>query len=268
MKALKVKVDGREVDVVDVPDNDPERVSEYVMKYITTIPPLSGAFRASDEYLRDETPYFDVSVFERPPIVMKSPYNINYAHFWKKYDVLRWKRETRYTFFSRDEISVYYCGDEEYVFYEPAVRKIADTAFLFVDITERDGVKIQTSLYDFLVPFEVFRAWLELEKSCSKVFPRAVVRRMPAPLKGYLVLYLNDEYQSINLIRSMSPDVSDDSARLDSCSVALDSQTFESALNTLRRADAVTAFVEILKTAIKYADEKYDLPDISRLLNH
>jgi hypothetical protein len=263
---MKVVIDGREVDVVDAP-NDLERVSKYVEHYVRVVPPLGMAFRVSDEYLRDETPYFDVSVFERPPITMKSPYNIDYRQYWKRYSVLRWKRESRYAFL-REEISVYYRGDEEYVFYDPGVRKIADTAFLFVDdITERDGVEIQTNLYDFIVPFEVFNCWLELEKSCSKVSSRTVARRMPAPLKGYLVLHLNDEYQSIDLIRSMTPDVSD-SARLDECFVALDSHTFESVLNVLKRVDATTAFVEILKTAIKHAHEKYDLPSISRLLNH
>jgi len=257
-------MEGMEMEVVGAP-NDPKYVSEYITKYIATVPPLGTSFR-SGEYLRDETPYFFVSVRDSPPIIMKPPYDIDYRQYWKKYNVLRWKRETR-CMFLREEISVYYRPlDDEYVYYDSGVRKVADTAFLFVDdITERDGVEIQTKLYNFIVPFDVFKRWLELE-SCTKVSEKSVARRMPAPLKGYLILYLNDRYQSIDLIRSMSLDVSDDAARFDDSFVALDDRTFKSLLNTVKRLDAVAAFMEILKTAVKCAE--YELPCISRLLNH
>lgn len=256
-----------EMEVVGAP-NDPEYVSKYVAKYIATVPPLGISSRISDECLRDETPYFFVSVRDSPPIIMKPPYNIDYQSFWKKYSVLRWKSETRYMFL-REEISVYYrpLDDDECIYYDSGVRKVADTAFLFVDdITERDGVEIQTKLYNFIVPFDVFKRWLELDKSCTKVSEKSVARRMPAPLKGYLILYLNDRYQSIDLVRSMSLDVSDDAARFDDSFVALDDRTFKSLLNTVKHLDAVATFMEILKTAVKCAE--YELPCISRLLNH
>jgi len=261
---MKVVFDGMEMEVVGAPNN-PEYVSKYIAKYVATVPPLGTSFRISDECLRDETPYFFVSVRDKPPITMKPPYDIDYRSFWRKYSVLRWERETRYMFL-REEISVYYCSDEEYVYYDSGVRRVADTAFLFVDdITERDGVEIQSKLYNFTVPFDVFKCWLELEKSCTNVSQNAVARRMPAPLKGYLILYLNNKYQTIDLIRSITPDVSDDSSRLDDCFVEVEPHNFNPLLDVLKRADATTAFVEILKTAIKHAQR---LPSISRLLNH
>jgi hypothetical protein len=114
------------------------------------------------------------------------------------------------------------------------------------------------------VPFDVFKAWLELEKSCSWVSPRAVARRMPPPLKGYLILYLNDKYRSIDILRSPTTRIED---AYDSCFIALDPQTYESLKKTAERSDATSAFVEILKTAIKHAEE-HRLADITRLLNH
>jgi hypothetical protein len=263
---MKVVFDGMEMEVVGAP-NDPKYVSEYITKYIATVPPLGASFRISDEYLRDETPYFFVSLRDSPPIIMKPPYNIDYRSFWRKYSALRWKRETR-CMMLMEEISVYYrpLDDDEYVYYDSGVRRVADTAFLFVDdITERDGVEVQSKLYNFLVPFDVFKAWLDVEKSCTNISQNAVARRMPAPLKGYLILYLNDKYQTIDLIRSITPDVSDDSSRLDDCFVEVEPHVFNSLLDVLKRADATTAFVEILKTAIKHAQR---LPSISRLLNH
>jgi hypothetical protein len=264
-RARAIWVNGREVYVVGAPDDiDAGALRDYVARYVAAIPPLGATFR-SDRYLRGETPYFTVSVFERPPIRMKPPYDIDYTRFWEPHRVLRLKREERHMVHEREEISVAYYGDEEYVYYKPPVEKVADTLFLFAEgLSKRDGVEVQSSLFDFIVPFDVFKAWLELEKSCSRIPPRAFARRMPAPLQGYLILHLNDEYQGIDMLRSPSPSIDD---AFDSAFVALDPRTYESLKKTAERLDATSAFVEILKTAIKHADDLV-LADISRLLNH
>jgi hypothetical protein len=262
----KIVVNGKEVIIGDEIDDEfasSINIPGYVENYIRAIPPLSLSSR-SDRYLRGEAPYFNVSVFNRPPIAMKPPYNIDYSSFWKKYGVLRLRRETRYMRYSKPEIYVSYADDMEFIHYEPAVKKIADTAFLFVDIDKRDGVEVQTSVCNVIVPFDVFKAWLELEKSCTWLSPNAVARRMPAPLRGYLILYLNDEYQSIDLIRSESSKIEE---AFDSTFIQLDPHTYENLKNKITHLDATTAFVEILKTAIKNASDSR-LADISRLLNH
>jgi hypothetical protein len=260
----KIVVNGKEVLIDDEFDAN-INIPEYVENYMRAIPPLSLSSR-SDRYLRGESPYFNISVFSRPPIAMKPPYNIDYSSFWKRYNVLRLHRETRHMRYSKPEIYVSYADDMEFIHYEPAVKKIADTAFLFVDIDKRDGVEVQTNtgVSNVIVPFDVFRAWLELEKSCTWLSPGTVARRMPAPLRGYLILRLNDEYQGIDLIRSESSKTEE---AFDSTFVQLDPHTYETLKNKITRLDATTAFVEILKTAIKKASDTR-LADISRLLNH
>jgi hypothetical protein len=263
--ARAVQVSGREVYLVGVPDDvDKDALRDYVARYIAAIPPLSFTYRDGD-YLRDETPYFTVSVWEMPPIKMKPPYDIDYSRFWKPYRVLRLQRETRHVVHDHEEIAWEYIDDTAYIYYyKPRVEKVADTLFLFAeDLTERDGVKINTILFSFIVPFDVFEAWLELEKSCSRLSPRTFARRMPAPLEGYLILHLNDEYKSIDMLRTPSPSID---RAFDHCFVDLDPRTYETLAKTIERLDVTSAFIEILKTAIKHADDII-LPNISRLLN-
>jgi hypothetical protein len=263
---IRVVVGGREVDII-APRESAREIEINIAEYMRKVPPLSITFR-SGKCLRDDTPYFTVSIFERPPISMKPPYNVDYYEFWKPYGILRIEPEARYMIYSKEEIDGYEDdeGDLIITYYRPRVEKVAETAFLFVCITERDGIEIQTRLCNFIVPFDVFRAWLALEKSCTKLSSRAVARRMPAPLRGYLVLHLNEEYQSVDILRTTSLDADDINRPIDSCFVALDSQSFDYLLRTIEHYDATAAFVEILKTAIRHAD--YELPSISRLLNH
>jgi hypothetical protein len=272
MAVERVAIGGREVRViVDKSGGLDINVPEYVKSYVRAIPPLGLTWRGG-EYLRDETPYFTVSVFEKPPIKMKPPYNIDYTDFWRKYRVLRLKPEERWQYRVLDVVE--YVDEDEWSpppwftgqeIFRPHWERVAATAFLFVEgLTRRDGVEVLTSVCNVVVPFDVFKAWLELEKSCSWLSPRAVARRMPAPLKGYLILYLNDEYQSIDIVRSTTPRIED---AFDSCFVELDPQTYERLKKAVERLDATTAFVEILKTAIKHAED-HRLADITRLLNH
>jgi hypothetical protein len=263
----RVVIGGREVRViVDKSSGLDINVPEYVKSYVRAIPPLGLTWR-SGEYLRDETPYFTVSVFEKPPIKMKPPYNIDYTDFWRKYRVLRLMPEKRWQYRVLDVVD-YVDEDGRSIsveIFKPHWKRVAATAFLYVEgLTRRDGVEVLTSVCNVVVPFDVFKAWLELEKSCSWLSPRAVARRMPAPLKGYLILYLNDEYQSIDIVRSTTPRIED---AFDSCFVELDPQTYERLKKAVERLDATTAFVEILKTAIKHAED-HRLADITRLLNH
>jgi hypothetical protein len=86
---------------------------------------------------------------------------------------------------------------------------------------------------------------------------------MPKPLEGHLIPCLNDEYRSAGMPRSRSTSIDD---AFDGRVAALDPQTCAPLLETAARLDAVSVFVEILKTAIKHAEE-FNLADISRLLN-
>jgi hypothetical protein len=203
---------------------------------------------------------------------MKPPYNVDYYEFWKPYRILRLEPESRWQYSVLEEVED--VDEDEWSppsyhaeIFKPHWERVTATVFLHVEgLTERDGVEVQTAVRNFIVPFDVFKAWLELEKSCSRISPRAFARRMPAPLRGYLVLHLNEEYQSVDILRTTSLDADDINRPIDSCFVALDSQSFDSLLRTIEHYDATAAFVEILKTAIRYAD--YELPSISRLLNH
>jgi hypothetical protein len=265
-------VGGREVHVVNVPDDvDEDALRDYVAEYMAAIPPLSFTFR-NGRYLRDETPYFTISVWEKPPIKMKPPYDVDYTRFWEPYKVLKLQREARYMLRSFRYPSYWLDEDGRPVLfgsglpeYAPHYEKVAETLFLFAEgLSERDGAPISTSLFHLVVPFEVFELWLRLEGSCTKLSPRAFARRMPEPLKGYLVLYLNDEHESIDMLRTTSLSLG---SEFDHCYVYLEPQVYDSLVKTVERLDATSAFVEILKTAIKHAEE-FNLADISRLLNH
>jgi len=78
-----------------------------------------------------------------------------------------------------------------------------------------------------------------------------------------MILYLNDEYRSVDILRSHSTSIDD---AFDGRFVALDPQTCAPLLEAAARLGAVSALVEILRTAIKHAEE-FNLADISRLLN-
>jgi hypothetical protein len=269
-RGVTIQVGGREVHVVNVPDDvDKDALRDYVARYMAAVPPLSFTFR-NGEYLRDETPYFTVSIWEKPPIRMKPPYDVDYARFWEPYKVLKLQREERHMlrlfkyptyWLDEDGRPQFGSGLPEYA---PHYEKVAESLFLFAEgLSERDGVPVSTSLFRFVVPFDVFELWLRLEGSCVKLSPRAFARRMPPPLKGYLILYLNDEYKSIDILRTASLSLG---SEFDRCYVYLDPQVYDSLAKTVERLDAVSAFVEILKTAIKHAEE-FNLADISRLLN-
>jgi hypothetical protein len=272
-RALTIQVSGREVRIVNVLDDVDEdalrNYVDYVARYMAAIPPLSFTFR-NDRYLRDETPYFTVSIWEKPPIRMKPPYDVDYTRFWEPYKVLVLQREERHVlrlfkfptyWLDEDGRPQFGSGLPEYA---PHYEKVAESLFLFVEgLSERDGVPVSTSLFRFIVPFDVFELWLRLEDSCAKLSQRTFARRMPPPLKGYLILYLNDEYKSVDVLRTTSLSLD---SEFDHCYVYLDPQVYDSLAKTVERLDATSAFVEILKTAIEHAEE-FNLPDISRLLN-